>query len=67
MAEVKAASQDVVLAAIDTHMRSLPYTKGFSPQSWQLITDVEILKKAGVYDVGKNEDDSVNARSIQHE
>jgi hypothetical protein len=53
MAEVKAASQDVVLAAIDTHMRSLPYTKGFSPQSWQLITDVEILKKAGVYDVEK--------------
>jgi hypothetical protein len=53
MAEVKAASQDVILAAIDTHMRNLPYTKGFSPQSWQLITDAEILKKAGVYDVKK--------------
>ena len=53
MAEVKAASQDHILADIDTFMRNLPYTKGFSPQSWQLITDVEILKKAGVYDVEK--------------
>ena len=53
MAEVKAASQDNVLASIDTFMRNLPYTQGFSPKSWQLITDVEILKKAGVYDVEK--------------
>jgi hypothetical protein len=53
MAEVKAASQDITLAEIDTYMRTLPYTKGFSPQSWQLITDVKILKKAGVYDVEK--------------
>jgi hypothetical protein len=53
MAEVKAASQDPILAEIDTFMRNLPYTKGFSPRSWQLITDVEILKKAGVYDVEK--------------
>ena len=51
MTEVKAASQDLILAEIDTFMRNLPYTKGFSPRSWQLITDVEILKKAGVYDV----------------
>jgi hypothetical protein len=53
MAELKAASQDPVLAEIDTFMRNLPYTKGFAPRSWQLITDVEILKKAGVYDVEK--------------
>jgi len=53
MAEVKAASQDHILANIDTFMRNLPYTKGFSPRSWQLITDVEILKKASVYDVEK--------------
>jgi hypothetical protein len=51
MAEVKAASQDEVLAGIDTFMRNLPYTKGFSPKGWQLITDVEILKKTGVYEV----------------
>ena len=42
MAEVKAASQDKILAEIDTFMRNLPYTKGFAPRSWQLITDVEI-------------------------
>jgi hypothetical protein len=45
MAEVKAASQDKILAEIDTFMRNLPYVKGFAPTSWQLITNVEILKK----------------------
>jgi hypothetical protein len=39
MAEVKAASQDEVLAGIDAFMRNLPYTKGFSPKGWQLITE----------------------------
>jgi hypothetical protein len=29
----------------------LPYRLGFSPEAWQTITDVEILKKAGIYDV----------------
>jgi hypothetical protein len=53
MAEVKAASQDPILAEIDTFMRNLPCTKGFAPRSWQLITDVEILKKAGIYEVEK--------------
>ena len=53
MVEVKVASQDPILAEIDTFMRNIPYTKGFAPRSWQLITDVEILKKAGVYDVEK--------------
>ena len=32
-------------------MRSLPYQYGFSPHNWQTISDVEILKKAGVYDI----------------
>jgi hypothetical protein len=53
MAAVKAASQDRTLATIDNFMRNLPYTKGFSPAAWQLIRDVEILKKSGVYDVEK--------------
>jgi hypothetical protein len=53
VAEVKAASQDKILAEIDTFMRNLPYVKGFAPMSWKLITDVEILKKTGVYDVEK--------------
>jgi hypothetical protein len=47
MAEVKAASQDTILSEIDTFMRNVPYEKGFAPRSWQLITDVEILKKPG--------------------
>ena len=34
-------------------MRSLPQQYGFSPILWQNITDVEILKKAGVYDIEK--------------
>jgi hypothetical protein len=34
-------------------LRSLPAEHGFSPTAWQNITDVQILKKAGVYDVEK--------------
>jgi hypothetical protein len=36
---------------IDTLLRQLPYQFGFSPEVWQTITDVEILKKAGIYNV----------------
>ena len=46
-----AGTRDLAIAAIDTLFRQLPYQHGFSPESWQMITDVEILKKAGVYDV----------------
>ncbi len=49
----KAAIEDEELALFDSIMRSLPYSHGFSPTLWQLITDVSILKKAGVYDVEK--------------
>jgi hypothetical protein len=45
--------EDPELNEIDTLMRQLPYHFGFSPASWQKITDVEILKKIGVYDVEK--------------
>jgi hypothetical protein len=45
--------EDPELNEIDTLMRQLPYRFGFSPDSWQKITDVEILKKIGVYDVEK--------------
>ena len=37
----------------DAKLRSLPFRFGFSPTHWQHITDVEILKKAGVYDIDK--------------
>ena len=49
----KAASQDAALNDFDACLRSLPYQYGFSPKQWQQITDVEILKKAGVYDIDK--------------
>jgi hypothetical protein len=53
MAAIKSSSQDKILSGIDTFMRNLPYSKGFAPRSWKMITDVEILKKAGVYDAEK--------------
>jgi len=49
----KAAALDSSLNEIDTLLRSLPLTVGFSPKAWQIITDVEILKKPGVYHVDK--------------
>jgi hypothetical protein len=46
-----AGSADQGLNAIDTLFRQLPYQHGFSPTLWQTLTDVEILKKAGVSDI----------------
>ena len=46
-----AGCEDPEINEIDTVFRQLPYHHGFSPVSWQKITDVEILKKSGVYDV----------------
>jgi hypothetical protein len=42
---------DTILNTIDTLLHQLPYRFGFSLEAWQQITDVEILKKAEVYDV----------------
>jgi hypothetical protein len=39
------------MAEIDRLFRQVPYTVGFSPTSYQKITDFAILKKAGIYDV----------------
>jgi len=52
-AHYKVASLDPLLNYIDTFFRSLPLAAGFSPVAWQRITDVEILKKEGVYLVDK--------------
>jgi hypothetical protein len=49
----KAGALDNDINIFDATMRDLPYRFGFSPQHWQQITDVEILKKAGVYDIDK--------------
>jgi hypothetical protein len=49
----KAAAQDEINNEFDSTMRNLPFKYGFSPDRWRNITDVEILKKAGVYDIEK--------------
>ena len=49
----KAGSDDAVIAQFDATLRSLPYQHGFVPDAWIPMTDVEILKKAGVYDIEK--------------
>ena len=48
-----AGTYDSEIAEFDSMIRSLPYQYGFSPLSWQTISDVEILKKAGEYDIEK--------------
>ena len=49
----KASALDPMLAEIDRFMRNLPHREGFSPDAWQFITDVEILKKSGVFEIDK--------------
>ena len=49
----KAGIQDKDIALFDAAMRSLPYEHGFAPDLWKEIVDVEILKKAGVYNIEK--------------
>jgi hypothetical protein len=50
-ADHMAATHHKGMAEMDWLFRLLPYTVGFSPTSYQQITDFAILKKAGVYDV----------------
>jgi hypothetical protein len=40
-----------MLAEVDRYMHNIPYREGFSPQAWQYITDVEILKKSGAFNI----------------
>ena len=49
----KAGALDPTINEFDALIRGIPYKHGFSPTNWQHITDVEILKKAGVYDIDK--------------
>ena len=46
-AHYKAASYDEMLKSVDTLLRMVPLLVGYSQEAWQVITDVEILKKAG--------------------
>jgi hypothetical protein len=47
----KEASQAPTLAAFDALLGNIPYVNGFAPKIWKNITEVKILKKAGVYDI----------------
>ena len=62
-----AGTYDPNIAEFDAIMRSLPYQHGFSPTNWQTISDVEILKKAGEYDIGKNENNYPHELRIKHQ
>ena len=46
-----AGAHNALIAEIDAALLSAPYELGFSPETWEVITDVELLKKLGVYDV----------------
>jgi hypothetical protein len=39
------------IAAIDATISSIPCQEGFSPDLWQVITDFQILKKLGLFDI----------------
>ena len=47
----KGGSSNNKIALLDARMREIPMLLGFSPVTWQRITDVEILKKLLIYDV----------------
>ncbi len=49
----KAGADDAYIAQFDATLRSLPYQHGFVPEAWIPTTDVEILKKVGLYDIAK--------------
>src|SRR5688500_4174851 len=49
----KAFSQNPYNNQVDAILRSLPYQYGFTPQLWTDMTDVELLKTAGVFDITK--------------
>jgi hypothetical protein len=49
----KAGAMDDKIAEWDAMARSLPRGRQFSPEAWQVITDFQILKKIGVFDVAK--------------
>jgi hypothetical protein len=51
MGHYAVGGEDKLLNGIDTLLRQNPYQFGFSPEAWQTITDVEIFKKAGIYDM----------------
>ena len=51
--KMKAPAEDTRLSKFDTKLRNLPMKYGFSPNVWKEMTNVEILKKAEVWNVEK--------------
>ena len=49
--DFKAGSQDKNIAELDCLARAIPYSKDFSPSSYKNVTDYQLLKKDGLYDV----------------
>ena len=49
----KTCLYDSQLNEIDTFLRNLPVTIGFSPKEWMQITDLQILKRSGEFHVDK--------------
>ena len=49
----KACAQHEQINEFDAQLRTLAYKHGFSPEPWRMITDVEILKSEGVYEIEK--------------
>ena len=47
----KAGIDDEDLCQFDYQLREIPFRVGFSPASWKSITDFQIYKKPGVFDV----------------
>lgn len=49
----KAAVEDDYITEIDALIRTLPLKYGFTPKIWNMIVDVQILKKPGVFNIDK--------------
>ena len=49
--DFKAGSQDKNIAELDCLARAIPYSKDFSPSSYKNVTNYQLLKKDGLYDV----------------
>ena len=62
---LKAAVEDEYLSKFDLKLKNIPMKYGFSPNTWREMTDVEILKKAGVWDIEKNTYNHSHALTLQ--
>ena len=49
--DFKAGSQGKIIAELDYLSRTIPHSKGVSQSSYKNVTDFQLLKKDGVYDV----------------